>query len=265
MAAASADPGYHLKRAGWVSFANDASSRSGGEGAVASTPRSCVEHGTPSNLRQLRLHRSPSFASTAWTAEDGDSKYDDPEDMPAVQWADHDSTIDIDSTPILSSSSQKKDTTPKVEQAAVAAAWKDKPSTVFNARDDVGNIGWFFGNWGARTKHRGQQNNIDIQLKRCPAQIIGICECEESTEAVLRAPAATDAVADADASGGHALAKRSEWEYATLRGNEPVSVLVGVRTSTAESLDLLLWERRQEGWARPRNGPFHPLKPISLF
>ena len=43
-------------------------------------------------------------------------------------------------------------------------------SSKFNNRSDVGNIGFFFGNWGQRTKSMegGVQKNIDAQISKKP-------------------------------------------------------------------------------------------------
>ena len=37
-----------------------------------------------------------------------------------------------------------------------------------NEREDVGNIGWFFGNWGLRAAKKAVKDNIDQQLQKKP-------------------------------------------------------------------------------------------------
>ena len=47
-----------------------------------------------------------------------------------------------------------------------------------NDADHVGNIGWLFGNWGKRPKNAGRRNRLDKVLKKQPAMIIGLSECQ---------------------------------------------------------------------------------------
>ena len=87
--------------------------------------------------------------------------------------------------PAVAESRQSRDTKPP------AIAEGKLRSAVLNDRADVGNIGFFFGNWGQRTKQKGGrvQDNIDAQIKKNPASIIGLTECEKETQAVLESPA----------------------------------------------------------------------------
>ena len=126
-------------------------------------------------------------------------------------------------------------------------------SSVLNDRADVGNIGFFFGNWGQRTKQKDGrvQDNIDAQIKKNPAQIIGLTECEKETQAVLESPAVAG---DSNHEGGSCFEARRSHEYITLRGKEEVSVLVGVRSAVAEKMELLLWDRKYEGDYKCRGG-----------
>jgi hypothetical protein len=108
-----------------------------------------------------------------------------------------------------------RDTMPNVSAAPTMH------SAVLNDRTDVGNIGWFFGSYGSRATNEGMQAGIDLQIKHGPAQIVGLCECQEATENLLRAPAV--AGKDGDEGG---LECRHGYEYLTLRGNaEQVSCL----------------------------------------
>ena len=90
--------------------------------------------------------------------------------------------------PAVAESRKPRDTAPPA-----VAEGKGTPlrSSVLNDRADVGNIGFFFGNWGQRTKQKGGrvQDNIDAQIKKNPAAIIGLTECEKETQAVLESPA----------------------------------------------------------------------------
>jgi len=142
-------------------------------------------------------------------------------------------------------------------------------------RSDVGNLGYFFGNWGQRAKDRALQANIDLQLKRNPAQIMGLAECELITQQILEAPpggdyaavAAQGATSSGSASSAAvavpldvnaALSRREDGHFLTLRGREepasPVSVLLGVRRSIAYSLSLVYWEKRREGLYKGKTG-----------
>ena len=117
---------------------------------------------------------------------------------------------------------------------------------MLNEREDVGNVGWFFGKWGQRSSKQGVQQNIDAQIKKKTCQIIGLCECQEATEHLLQASTAV-------AEHGETLTDRDGHEYLTIRGNEEVSVLLGVRSAVAESLELLSWRRIHEGTYNSKN------------
>ena len=143
-------------------------------------------------------------------------------------------------------SRQPRDTQPILP----AVAKPQLRSAILNDRADVGNIGVFFGNWGLRASSAAVQRNIDLQIRRGPAQIIVLTECQEATERVLNETAVADdpqearsAVADA----ASPLATRDGFQYMKVRGNEASSVLIGARTRNARSLELILWMRREEG------------------
>ena len=143
------------------------------------------------------------------------------------------------------------------------------------ARPDIGNIGYFFGNWGPRARDRALQANIDLQLKRNPAMVIGLAECERRTQEILDAPPGEPYAAVAARGGtssgstssaavaapldvNDALSWPADGHYLTLRGQEepvsPVSVLLGVRRSVAHSLILVYWEKRREGTYKGKSG-----------
>jgi hypothetical protein len=143
----------------------------------------------------------------------------------------------------------QRDTNP--EEAAVAAYAPVLKSAVLNDRPDVGNIGWFFGNWGLRASDVKVQRNIDLQIKHGPAQIIGLTECMRETELVLLSPAV--AGLQEEPAVAAKLETREGFEYFTVRGNEPASVLIAARTNTASGLKLLFWDRTNEG--EYRSGP----------
>ena len=148
------------------------------------------------------------------------------------------------------SQSVGRDTTPKDATGEPARCRKSTPIASLNDRDDVGNIGWMFGNWGSRASSKGVQDNIDLQIKHSPAQVIGLTECEEPTQKILEAAAVAE---DPRAPEG-TLARRRGYEYIAIRGDEDKSNLLAVRTNTAASMTLVKWERRYEGNYRLKSG-----------
>ena len=62
-------------------------------------------------------------------------------------------------------------------------------SGTYLARDDVGNVGFIFANHGARAKDAKTRRHQDMTLRKNPAQIIGMAECQKETEDVLSDPA----------------------------------------------------------------------------
>ena len=59
------------------------------------------------------------------------------------------------------------------ERAAVAADPRNAAAEHHNQREDVGNIGFMFGNWGGRAANTGMQDTIDMAIKHGPGQILG--------------------------------------------------------------------------------------------
>ena len=128
-----------------------------------------------------------------------------------------------------------------------------RASDVLNNREDVGNVGFFFGNWGARPSGKVERDAHDLQIKRCPAQIVGLCECGEVTQRLLEEEVAPDAGGAAAAVAkqlkgkGQPLKNRRGYEYWTIRGDEPQSNLIAVRKSVGYPPRLLFWNRQFEG------------------
>ena len=79
---------------------------------------------------------------------------------------------------------------------------------------------------------------------------IGLAECQLATEEVLRTAGSTG---DESARQGD-LESRNGFAYLTLRGCEESSILLGIRSRTGNSLELLFWERRREGTYRRSSG-----------
>ena len=88
---------------------------------------------------------------------------------------------------------------------------------------------------------------MDDVLKKHPAMIIGLTECQKESEEVLRRdPAQPDPAAVAAAAKPGAKGKfkyRPEFKYLTLRGREPESVLIAVRDEPGCALRMLDFDR----------------------
>ena len=107
-----------------------------------------------------------------------------------------------------------------------------------NDADHVGNIGWLFGNWGKRPTNVKMRNHLDTVLKKQLAMVIGLAECQEATEMVLkRVPAAETAAPKAQANSK--FKSRPEFQYLTMRGNEDSSVLIAVRDQAGCAIQML--------------------------
>ena len=108
----------------------------------------------------------------------------------------------------------------------------------YNSRPENGNCGWAFANGGARAKNKDKQEYIDKLVKRSPAIILGLAECDHDTDLMLRAPGEPAAVAPASVEGIEASFARASHEYVTIRGSEKHSLLLGVRKNNCRSLQL---------------------------
>ena len=138
---------------------------------------------------------------------------------------------------------------PKRETAPTTATKQAAKWDAVAAKLD-GNIGWLFGNWGKRPRNHAMRSHLDMVLKRNPAMIIGLAECEAASEDLLGAPAVAG---DPTAPQG-SLERRDGFAYLTLRGCEDSSVLVAVRNEMGNRLELLDWERRREGGFKSPSG-----------
>ena len=109
-------------------------------------------------------------------------------------------------------------------------------------------IGILTGNWGARVgakkddEQQAVQQNIDDQLKRCPAQILGLQETCEVTADVLRAPAH-----EGDPENPYKLLRRAGSEWMVIRVEGKDTLLVACRAGMCKEMTTLHWENRDEG------------------
>ena len=136
-----------------------------------------------------------------------------------------------------------RDTRPEERQPQVEGSARPKRTSRFTPKES--NVGWFFANWGQFPAKGFKRERIDIVLKKQPATIIGLSECDAITDAYLRQkgwkgdPQSRVNVNDP-------MKERDASEYLTLRGNEEHSVLIGVRAGPGTELKLLFWDRRDE-------------------
>ena len=75
---------------------------------------------------------------------------------------------------------------------------------------------------------------------------MGLSECEAHTQEFLSQPPET-VPPDPAQSEVSEDKKRKGFEYLTIRGQEPVSVLLGVRANTSRRMEVLEWHRIAHG------------------
>jgi hypothetical protein len=122
----------------------------------------------------------------------------------------------------------------------------------YNSRPENGNCGWAFANGGARAKHKKKQEYIDKLLKRSPAIILGLAECDHATDLMLCAPGEPAAATTGSLVGIEASLARASHEYVTIRGSEKHSLLLGVRKNNCRSLQLKQFLVKDEGTYRAK-------------
>ena len=143
---------------------------------------------------------------------------------------------------------EKKETAPPTDGRS-----RGQATPACNEGANIGNTGWFFGNWGAiAEKQKAMLKHTEGVLKRQPAMIIGLAEASKRTEDMLRGPTSAVAVDTYQDPEVDAFFQRDGYEYLTLRGREPKSLLLAVRKRNGCDLELLHWERRFEGTYKAR-------------
>ena len=115
------------------------------------------------------------------------------------------------------------------------------PSSKWNSEFEVGNCGFYFGNWGLRAsigsekQKRLRTETHDRQIMKNPGQMVILCETTEAVAALLRNPAVA-----AEKPGVKGLEGRSTYEHFVVRGNEEKSaVLIAARKDNCSYLQLL--------------------------
>ena len=139
-----------------------------------------------------------------------------------------------------------RDTTPKARTLG-PDGFQGLPGAQSGEGGHAGNVGFLFGNWGRMPHSMDQRRNVELALKRGPAMIIGLAECQATTEALLNARGEPTPPAVAGVCPPPGLEGRESFEYLTLRGCEEISVLIGLRATMGNQLSLVSWDRRFEG------------------
>ena len=141
-----------------------------------------------------------------------------------------------------------RDTTPVDLQSRVKGS--ARPARTSNFTPKGSNVGWFFANWGQIPSSGYKRERIDTVLKKQPATIIGLSECDAITDEFLRR---TGWTGDPQWRVDDTMNERDAYQYLTLRGSEEHSVLIGVRVGSGTDLEMLFWERRFEGFYKRKN------------
>ena len=127
-------------------------------------------------------------------------------------------------------------------------------SSIYNEEPEVGNIGFFFGNWGTRATlessriKRKRSETSDRQIMRCPAQIIILAEATEHVEEVLKSPPL-----EAEDPGAKGLSGRRSFEHFVVRGNEEdAAVLIAARKDNCTYVECLDYDLNFDHWYKEK-------------
>ena len=127
-------------------------------------------------------------------------------------------------------------------------------SSIYNEEPEVGNIGFFFGNWGTRASvdsaeiKRKRSETSARQIMRCPAQIIILAEASEHCEEVLKSPPL-----EAEVPGAKGLLGRQSFEHFVIRGDEDLgAVLIAARKDNCTYVELLDYDINFDHWYREK-------------
>ena len=92
------------------------------------------------------------------------------------------------------------------------------------------------------------RDHLDTVLKKQPAMVIGLAECQLETEHVLkREPDPAAVAADPKPGRKRRFKNRSEFAYLTLRGQDTTSVLIAEQDQDGCALEMLDWDRKTHG------------------
>lgn len=131
-------------------------------------------------------------------------------------------------------------------EAAVAVADAGGPDAAVAV---AGNIGFTFGNWGKKSKNQDFQDNVDLQIKRSLAAILGLIEAQNYHAEILRAPATKG-----DPRANTKLLQRDSYKWLVVRGIAAEAPFIVVRDSVAANIDLVYQENKFDGRYRAKSG-----------
>ena len=112
-------------------------------------------------------------------------------------------------------------------------------SSRWNAEPEVGNLGIFFGNWGARATlggakaQRRRMEKHDLQVLKNPAMIVVLAEAARETEEILKTCCSRG---DPEVQG---LESRDDHDCHVLRGDEESAILIAARKDNTTCIQLL--------------------------
>ena len=134
-------------------------------------------------------------------------------------------------------------TAPKQERVQGDPDRSRGQSSRLNKEPEVGNFGFYLGNWGCRgtvadtTEKVLRRDTQDRQVLKCPAQVIVLCEATVVVEEMLQKAAVAGNPDRNDLEG------RSTCEHFVVRGSEKdQAVLIAARTDTTKFLQHLDYE-----------------------
>ena len=216
--------------------------------AAAGAPTASVEAAATASVADEGAQDDAASAASSRSVFGGDSVHTDPDQEDAGDLA---AVAAGGGAPTRRQSRRERparDTTPVAKNSGASSL--PGASCRQELWGHAGNVGFLFGNWGRMPCNVDQRRNVELALKRGPAMIVGLAECEAQTEALLnaRGEPKPPAVAGVDAPPG--LEGRESFEYLTLRGSEECSVLIGLRATMGNQLTLVWWDRRFEGTYR---------------
>ena len=133
-----------------------------------------------------------------------------------------------------------------------ATGRKSQAAVAENPENEVpSNIGFYFGNWGKKAKNQELQDNIDLQIKRCPCGILGLTEAQMYHAEILRAPA-TKGEPEWEATNSEGVAqnkflRRDSYKWLVARGHAEEAPLIAVRDTFGKRIEVIYQDNKLHG------------------
>ena len=133
-----------------------------------------------------------------------------------------------------------------------ATGRKSQAAVAENPENEVpSNIGFYFGNWGKKAKNQELQDNIDLQIKRCPCGILGLTEAQMYHAEILRAPA-TKGEPEWEATNPEGVAqnkflRRDSYKWLVARGCAAEAPLIAVRDTFGKRIEVIYQDNKLHG------------------